>query len=401
MPLFAPGQALHVVCKSCGQYKDLLSNRTEKRRSLKAVYSPLIKVGTRFELDDLKWVCLSFGIYKETKAHYSWREYGLFEKETNTFAWLIEFDGHWSLAYTADEYLFDPKQTQMNGHLLYHRYGAKLTEGYGEFLDDVSAAEIYKVSEFINPPTMLSWHTEKDEAFGIKARYVTHRELKKALPDAALPQAKGIGAIQPVTFAIPQKLLNWMTFIIIAALLTIEVFANAFEPGTLVGSYTVQRDTSASSVKNFIIKNIRLPREYNNLEVRIDGNMDNQWAEVEGDLIGSDSRSPVSFGSSVEHYSGYEDGESWSEGSNENEVFLPSIKRGDYVLDGQVTFSDARYSTQVIITVFANVGYHSNLYFLLLLVLAYPLYVRFIGKSKNKSRWANSDYAHLHFGDDD
>ncbi|MBS1636941.1 MAG: DUF4178 domain-containing protein [Bacteroidetes bacterium] len=363
--------------------------------------------GYSFRFDERDWVCLSVAEYREKGTQYYWREYGLYDKSDSCLAWLNEFNGHWSIAYQSDAFQENARSGEYTDgnrrFLIFNKYSALFEYGYGEFMDDITSPVVYNASEYVNPPEMVTFCSNLTEIFSIEARYVSQKEMKAILPEKAeLPSAVGVGALEPSTFYISDRTLRLFTIITVVILIAIEIVFNFTETEVKVGGVNVAVDTAMVQPKvPFVIRDIDLPKSYNNIEVRIAGNLNNEWVEVEGSLISADGRDVADFGTSLEYYSGYEDGESWSEGSNANEVFLPAIEKGNYMLDGDVNFSGKRFGNFVAVEVYANVGYFSNLWFLLALVLIYPGYVLARRHIKNKARWANSDYAYLHFNQND
>jgi hypothetical protein len=58
----------------------------------------------------------------------------------------------------------------------------------------------------------------------------------------------------------------------------------------------------------------------------------NSWLGVDAALINEDDGTAYEFGVEAAYYAGYEDGESWSEGSQSSSVTVPEVRAGRYVL---------------------------------------------------------------------
>ncbi|HEX7243308.1 MAG TPA: hypothetical protein VF263_23700, partial [Longimicrobiaceae bacterium] len=114
-------------------------------------------------------------------------------------------------------------------------------------------------------------------------------------------------------------------------------------------------------------------------------------------LINQETGQVTEFGREVSYYHGTDSGESWSEGSREDEALVPSVPAGRYVLrvepDGPAPVS---YSLEVRRDV-----PNTLFYWLALLALAVPPVFALMGAGSFESRrWAESDYAPTEEDDD-
>jgi len=60
--------------------------------------------------------------------------------------------------------------------------------------------------------------------------------------------------------------------------------------------------------------------------------LDNQWLYVAADLVNEETGAIESFDAQLEYYHGVEGGESWTEGSRDQSVYLRAVPAGRYVL---------------------------------------------------------------------
>jgi hypothetical protein len=69
-----------------------------------------------------------------------------------------------------------------------------------------------------------------------------------------------------------------------------------------------------------------------NVVITLHADVDNDWAYTACDLVNVDTGQVTSFDANLEHYHGYEDGESWSEGHPTMTQFLSPQPAGTYML---------------------------------------------------------------------
>jgi hypothetical protein len=69
-----------------------------------------------------------------------------------------------------------------------------------------------------------------------------------------------------------------------------------------------------------------------NVQFQLTSNVTNDWVYAALDLVNQDTGGVVSFDKSLEYYAGYDDGESWSEGSRSESEVLGPVDAGNYLL---------------------------------------------------------------------
>ena len=69
-----------------------------------------------------------------------------------------------------------------------------------------------------------------------------------------------------------------------------------------------------------------------NVAFELSAGVDNNWLYAAVDLVEEATGKVVSFDASIEYYSGYDGGESWSEGSRTADQVIAPVDRGSYVL---------------------------------------------------------------------
>jgi hypothetical protein len=129
-----------------------------------------------------------------------------------------------------------------------------------------------------------------------------------------------------------------------------------------------------------------------NIAIDLSATVSNSWVSVGGDLIEANGVGFEMFDRDIEYYFGYEDGESWTEGSQHETVMLPAQKAGTYVLRLEASTpggSPPPIDVRVRQDVFAN---RMALY-ALIAVFAPALILVILSYSFERRRWRDSTMA--------
>jgi hypothetical protein len=154
----------------------------------------------------------------------------------------------------------------------------------------------------------------------------------------------------------------------------------------------VSDSTKVNEFKPFITPSFELKNVSSSLEFSVTSDVDNNWMETTIVLVNEKDNQSWEVTKSIEYYHGYEDGESWTEGSREAEVLLSSIPAGKYHLNIYPAAGDTALKS-VRIGITANPVIWRNVWVTLLLLCLYPLYTWFRMRMYEKKRWMNSDFS--------
>jgi hypothetical protein len=120
---------------------------------------------------------------------------------------------------------------------------------------------------------------------------------------------------------------------------------------------------------------------------------------MQASLVNTDDGKEYSISKGVEYYSGYTDGESWSEGSRNDDAYLTGIPRGNYV----ITITGTRDSNSFNrpgnfgVTVIYDVGFIRNFLFCLLMIVGMAIIQYMIFVHYDKQRWYNSPFTKYNY----
>jgi hypothetical protein len=395
-----------VACTSCGAIQDpsdptlcVLQEFAERER-----ITPKIPLGSRGRLHGHKFEIIGFqrrSIVVDSEV-YSWDEYLLFDREQG-FRYLSEYEGHWNDIRSARGM---PRQARsgvkpaahFKGRLFEQFQTATARTDYvvGEFPWQVRANDTATVSDYIDPPLMLSAERTPTEMTWSLGEYMTGRQVWDAFKlEGTPPAAVGVFANQPSPFA-GKGPFYWSVFGALILVLLVACAARlmtaAREP-IFRGSYAFQPGTQEAS---FVTPVFELGSRPSNVEIDVNTNLRNNWIYLNMALINAETGDAFDFGREVSYYFGTDSDGAWTEGSMRDSAVLPTMPTGKYYLriepESQANGPPIGYS----ITVLRDVP--SPLYYLIALGVLFvpPLVMTLRSHAFEARRWQESDY-----GDDD
>lgn len=388
-------------CNQCGSYYSY-SHLLGFRRVGNGITNenPRILLGTIGEINGIRFEVIGYTQKEEKNSyHAKWREYTLYNTE-NGFAFLSEYDGHWiflrekgkSPLMASDS----DKDIQFgNKHFeLFNSYTCKVVNARGEFPYDIFDNQESKYHEFIAPPEI--WIRERDNKDGIRwfeGNHISPREVEKKF-DAGVPYRIGVGAVQPGS--IKKRDFYKAVFIGFVILLATYFFTTVGkQQRTIFEKYFSFSDTS--NTISFVTDKYQLEKRRSNLQISISAPVSNSWFELSATLVNATTGKEYTLEKGVEYYSGYSDGESWSEGSQHENAYFTRIPAGTYFLQLEGTREDASYKiADFSVEVIYDVPNERNLWISIILFLLWSvakyLHMRYI----ETERWRNSPYSNYH-----
>ena len=324
-----------VVCVQCLSIVDakdpglsILQQFTAKER-----VQPLIPLGARGQLHGAPYEVIGFqerSIEVEGER-YAWREYVLFNPFKG-FRYLTEYDGHWNDVITVRAVpTVSGQQVRYLGTVYKHFQSAKATTDYvmGEFPWAVRVGEKVDVNDYVAPPRMLSSEVTDGEITWSLGEYMTGERVWETfkLPGRA-PAAKGIYANQPSPYA-GRIASVWKRYLLLAAALFLvmsgfSIIARREE--VFRHSYAISQ--SQVEAYSFVTDVFELKGRTSTVEVKINTDLQNEWAYFNLALINEDTGQAWDFGREVSYYVDSEG----SEGSRTDSALVPSVPPGRYYL---------------------------------------------------------------------
>lgn len=315
------------VCNKCKGLIDFAENKFIKEVS-NSRYITTLSVGQKGTIENTEYTVVAI-VIRKTGRNYKWSEYYLKDKNLND-AFLSESEGHWVFMKP----LSQPFQTTKYGATFndesYRKYETTqctIAEAFGFFEDSLKFG-VASYSEYVRDEKMISFEKQDDNNhYYLEGRHFSKSELKGAFKNLDyIPIKNGYGIVQPF-FIDTKQLINILG--ITAILISLLQFFNY----TTRTNYEVFRDSIRfDSVlnKELISKSFELKGASAPLEVKLYSNVDNSWANVELSLVNEKTNETEYTSKDIEQYHGYEDGESWSEGSRDEEFNICGVAPGKY-----------------------------------------------------------------------
>lgn len=407
--LYDPAGSEYAVCTNCYSYLQLFRNEPNRTyKKLQApVLQPLLKIGSKGVIKNEEFKVIAYLEKKELGTTYYWREYILYSYKKG-YVTLAEFDGHWSII--VDQNFYPDFKTPFSygdsvsfkdvPYRLFNKYTPIVTAMIGELDWDVVNEKV-KTTEFIAPPFMIVKETINNSVLLTDyfiGEYIEINEIASAfnLNETLFPSKVGIGAIQPSKHYDRWKSSYQITTIAIILILMLQLVFNQIKPEKVLINDDFMISSVAGSTdnafKSFVTPSFTLEDYSSNVEFEIASAVDNNWLETSIILVNEKSNRTWEVSKGIEYYHGYEDGESWSEGSTKESVILSGIPSGKYHLNVYPSSGDANRNNLYIKAV-ANVTMWRNIILTMLALLLYPAFCWYMMRNFEKKRWSNSDYS--------
>lgn len=327
---------------------------------------------------------------------YRWREYTLFSQQQG-FAWLSEYDGHWTflrerLQAPVVDNLQDVFIYEGERYELFNKYHFITYATIGEFSDVIFDKKTCKVKEYIAPPYIWVQENDADNKTWLKGRHIDKKELTQAFGDIGWPYKKGVGAVQPDLFKGQAK---WFYRIMAAAVL-LFLLAHTFMAATCLNRMVVQEryvlpDSLFGKQQVIMAPSFELTKASSNLRIDMEAPVSNDWFELAIELTNLDNGKEYGIEKGVEYYSGYEGGDSWSEGSNKAEAWFSSLPKGRYSMELRPARSAASVK-EFALTVTNDVPMDRNIVAMTIILAIIGALGWFYSRSFENSRWQNSPF---------
>src|SRR5579859_3404545 len=400
------GQAINVVCGSCHSILDAQDPKVQVLQQFQAAmkFAPLIPLGTRGKLRGTAYEVIGFQRRQiESDGEiYTWGEYVLFNPFKG-FRYLTEYNGHWNDVAPLRTLPIMSGLRNISVVLLGQTYKhfqtaqAKTVFVIGEFPWQVRVGETVTVMDYVAPPRVLSSETTGDnEVTWSLGEYISGADIWKtfSLPGKP-PQAVGVYENQPSPLTATVKAV-WRTcglLLVGAVLLFIIHTALAKDKVVFSNSYTFDTYNLAGE-HSFITNSFEFSgSSAAPVKVATSANVDNNWIYLNYALVNEDTGQTYDFGREISYYSGYDSDGSWSEGSRNDSVVVPSVPPGHYFLriEPERDRNPGRITYSVTITHDYPVSYWFLIAVGLLIVPAILITWRSI--NFEHMRWQESDHA--------
>jgi hypothetical protein len=389
------GQTVVAVCEHCNSILDITDEtfRILKQSVSNIRIKPTIPLGTRgifrgqkFEVIGFQRRCLTV-----QRVNYRWDEYLLFNPYVG-FRWLTEYQGHWNVVqqttYRPETFAYQKKihhdkvfKHFQNGN------GVKTEYVLGEFYWQVQAGETYLIEDYIAPPEMLSIEKSKKEFTWSIGTYVEPGEIKAAFSPLKMPSRKGVYSNQPSPYGSLSSLGITAAVLCFFAFLIQGVFMSVAQNKRVQDANFVFVPHLGNNAHVTPVFN--LDGRDSNVVIRSKAGVGNSWVFLNMALVNEDTGTAYDFGREISYYYGSDSDGSWSEGSQSDEMVLPSVPAGHYYLRVEPE-GDVR--TDYSISVYRDVPQLTPFLLALGLLLIFPGFISWRSYAFERARWAEGDH---------
>jgi len=427
LELRAPDQSLRVTCPNCGALLDVSHGRLEFMQALQPPKTPLvIPVGSIGEFDGVKQMVIGFMVrsVEFEGVRYYWEEFLLYNPQIG-FRWLVRSDDNWSYVQSVPPGdVFhktgrfggkgDTVQFQGERYKIYQDAVARVEYVIGEFYWKVACGEQTRAVDYVHPPRMLSMEAslvqlgveesgEPGKTRKKKVRsaptgeinwslgtYIKRSQVEKAFGITGLPRTSKIAPNQ--LFPHKKVYKYWALMLAAAFLLGLLFIATGSRAKVFEQTYALEPVASAEGTQVIFSEPFQM-KGRQNIRVTARSNVDNSWLYVEGDLIDDATGEVQSFSMPVEYYHGVDDGESWSEGSQDPSIHLSAMPAGQYMLRLEAQWEKWQQPATVSVRIDQGVPRILHLFLVMVFVSIMPVFVVLRHFGFEKKRWADSDYS--------
>lgn len=390
------------ACSSCGSTYSFQNGIDFKKDGSPLPASGLaIETGSTGDLNGITFRVVGFTEKEEKNSgHSRWREYTLYNEQEG-FVYLSEYDGHWILLketascpvlFNQNEKEFTFDGTRFD---LFNSYTYKIREAKGEFAFNIFDNENTMCREFIAPPFI--WIQEKDKAEGIrwfKGQHISPADIRHAFKEAILPRRVGVGAIQPGSINRNKFILATLVGLALVLITHLLTTMNNKEQQLFFTNFKIPDSTN---VVNAVTEKYVLDKRRSNLKLVVSANVMNAWFELDATLVNAVTGKEYNLQQGVEYYYGVSGGESWNEGSQNENAYFKRIPAGTYFLQLQGTADPGPGGVKdFYVEGIYDVTSNRNLWFALLLFSLWPAIAFFYSQYQEGERWRNSPYSKYH-----
>jgi len=319
--------AVEYICRSCSNLIDILQNT-----SLKVVKKPIenvvLEIGKKGLINNIQYHVAGI-ITRKYGTNIYWREYYLKDEKGND-AFLSESEGHWVFLLPQSSVNIKQKSSKLIqlGDTTYRWYETTpcTIHAAAGFFEDKLNFNIATYKEYVNGTSMISQEQSDSSVEYFTGKHIAKSTVKKAFNITDLPNYYGIGIVQPFYINVRQAI----NILAVTALLICLIQLNLVMSRTNANIFEQEIEFASVTDKELMSKTFELSGGSAPLEVEAYSDVDNSWANVSISLVNEKTNEMRYTSKDIERYSGFEGGESWSEGSRNEEFNICGVAPGKY-----------------------------------------------------------------------
>jgi hypothetical protein len=405
LSLRLPDTSVRVVCESCNHLLDTSQGAFRVLGALeRGKKEPRIPLGSKGTLRGREFLVVGWMLRScvVEDVRYPWAEYLLWDEKTQSFAWLVESEGHWQLGLAvpiAEVAAADDAQYRHRRFRHFSSVKARVDQVLGEFYWAVQVGDEVQSDVYIRPPEGLSRELGGGEVNWTHLEHLDTAEVARAFDRPGLVQEKppSVGELQPWPHEATWRVMRrWMVAGILGLLVLLVVFGlrptrvlvdQSFSPEELLAT-PADTTPGGDQVRSFLSPEFEVGGGA--LRVELSSDAVNTWATAEGAVINTATSVAAPFGLESSFYSGVDEGERWTEDQRAASTGIASPGSGTAVLRADLQWEQGHSPPAVRLRLKGET--FSVLQFLgCLLLLSWPLIYPLRRASFERARWENSN----------
>ncbi len=326
------------VCEYCGAQLDLTSETLAVIAINQEKLEPddqRFPIGAKAQLQGCDYeVCGR--IVSQDAEGYTATEYLLYNSDTG-YRWLGEQMGHFTLSQQSEMApSFDPRgrnpktPIQIGGqrYLVYESGAEAVIYVDGALPYRTKVGDTYSYAVMVAPPAIFSAEWDNDEVEYFAGEYIPAKEIYEAFSrEESPPKSPIIHGAQPFLRSSTATKLMWFCVLLGAINLGLGVWSlSASGKSVLSASFDAgQYQGEAMSTPFSLTKT-------GTLSIEMSAPVSNSWIAANFALVNDKQEVIAEMENDVSYYSGYEGGESWTEGSRNSTRYVKAPPAGRYSL---------------------------------------------------------------------
>jgi hypothetical protein len=396
--LKAVGITINAVCSYCSSVIDVTNeNYRIIEQANRNTRKTLIEIGCRGKLEGIEWEVVGYMEKTDASGDYPWDEYLLYNPYYG-FRFLVQESGHWNFVKVlrkdvAGAGISNKIKLEGKKFALFLRGDAIVNYVKGEFYWRVRKGEQTVVADYIAPPRILSVEKNDEEISISLGEYIEPEEIASAFAiKEQMPEKIGVASNQP---ARNQNQFGNILFIAAAAFALVcgvqyATASMADNADVYTSQFVVRPEQKDQTITTPAFS---IPKD-GNVMIACSSPVDNDWVELDMSLVNEKTDTSYELKQAIEYYHGYDDGESWSEGSQSSSDYISRVPAGNYrlMMDMDAGALSRNMPVVVSLSVKRDVPSWSNFWIAMLSIIVFPTYMLVRRWNFEKTRWSESDY---------
>ena len=323
-----------INCGYCGSVLDAKDEYKVLKKYTAEKAQLLLPLGSSGKIKDVEFIVI--GVVKYSSYDSIWYEYALYSP-THGYAWIEYEAGHFIFSRrvrdlpsqritTVEKSTFTARHMKFK---VFDSYTAKIDYVEGELTWVAQRGDKIQLIDAICPPYIYTQEKREKELEYVLGEYIPAQQIYTAFKLKGKPEKPSeIHGAQPHEPGTLFPAMNKAAKILLPLNIVLLLLVALFGSGSLVVNAMLTSDDYLQGAKK-IPFSVKDPDKLLELDLNIP--LDNAWTWCDIEVL-NQGEPLFSMSKQISYYSGYEGGESWSEGSQSANAYFKVPEAGDYEL---------------------------------------------------------------------